>query len=251
MKKRAGITLAAVFVAVFFYRAHYELPILMYHHVGNDAEKSSLNVSLETFERQMEFLKIHGYRVLPLEEAVEKIKKRSPIPPNAVVITFDDGNLDNFEKAFPVLKKMGFPATLFMITENIGRDGWLSEEDLRILDDSGVSIGSHTVHHAYLPDREEKKIVQELRESKKRLEAILGHPVSLFSYPAGGFTEAAARLVEAEGFAGAVTTNRGNGRHNPYALHRVKVTEARGGLLSFWAKTSGLYRFGKKAVETA
>ncbi|NJN81135.1 MAG: polysaccharide deacetylase family protein, partial [Caldilineaceae bacterium] len=56
------------------------------------------------------------------------------MPPNAVAITFDDGTIDNFELAFPVLKRMEFPAVIFMITDNIGKPGWLTEEDLKILD---------------------------------------------------------------------------------------------------------------------
>ena len=104
----------------------------MYHHVGEDSEGLSLNVSVETFERQMEFLKIHHYRVMPLEDLIGHIQSGKPAPWNAVVIAFDDGNLDNFTKAFPILRKRNFPATIFMITRNVGKKGWLSAEDLGV-----------------------------------------------------------------------------------------------------------------------
>jgi peptidoglycan/xylan/chitin deacetylase (PgdA/CDA1 family) len=165
------------------------------------------------------------------------------------VVTFDDGNLDNFTNAFPILKKMNFPATIFMITQNIGKEGWLGAEDLRVLESSGVSIGSHTAHHAFLPDLKEEEIVSELRQSRNELEKILGHPVFLFSYPGGGVTTKAKELVAREGYHGAVTTNYGRLHRDLYALKRIKITERDGNLFSFWAKLSGLYSLGRRRVD--
>ncbi len=249
-RKRVLITallVASIFVAVDSAR---EIPILMYHRVDTGGGDSGLFVTPETFEQQMEFLKIHNYRVVPLADLVRDLKAGLRIPQKTVAITFDDGNGDNFKNAFPVLRKLNFPATIFMITGNIGREGWLTEEDLRILDQSGITIGSHTVNHAFLPDvSSDEVLVRETGESKRRLEEILGHPVTIFSYPAGGFTERSKRVVIEQGYEGAVTTNHGKGRHDPYALHRIKVKEAGGNLFSFWVRTTGLYHLGKKRVS--
>ena len=220
----------------------------MYHHVAPPTPGLELYVTPETFEQQMEFLKVHDYRVLPLEEAVRLAKAGQTSPPKSVVITFDDGYLDNFNYAFPVLKKMGFPATIFMITNNVNEPGFLSEEDLRILDEAGISIGSHTASHAFLPRLKEGEVAWELAGSKKRLEKILAHPVTLFSYPAGGVTGELETMVKEQGYHGAVTTNYGRKLRDPYALHRVKVSDANGSLFNFWIKTSGLYPLGKKRV---
>ncbi len=239
----------AIFAAFYFYGANYETPVLMYHHVEPDAADSGLNVSPLTFTRQMEFLKVHGYRVISLEELVRLLKSGGKVPPKTVVITFDDGYLDNFKYAFPILKKMDFTATIFMITRNIGEKGSLSEEDLRILDESGISIGSHTVNHVFLPElRNKEELLFELDESKKKLESVLGHAVMLLSYPAGGVTVESKALAEALGYEGAVTTNYGEDRGDPYGVHRVKITEGRGGLFGFWLKTTGLYHVGKKRI---
>ena len=254
MKKRAVLfllILAVLAAAPVMSRPFYEPAILMYHRVGYPENNSGLFVTPAVFERQMEFLKAHNYRVLPLAELVREIKSGEKVTMNTVVITFDDGYLDNFRNAFPVLKKMDFPATIFMITGNIGGDKWLSEEDLRILDGSGVAIGSHTVNHAFLPALPEAQVQNEISESKKRLEEILGHPVTLFSYPAGGTNPKIAGLVRAQGYEGAVTTNYGNQSYDPYALHRVKAGEAQGNLFNFWIKTSGFYHLGKKHVKAA
>ncbi len=249
IKKRFVVAALAAACFFLFYKSNYEVPVLMYHHVGAPGDPSSLNVSLETFERQMEFLKVHRYDVMPAEEMVRMIKLGQPLPAKAVAITFDDGHLDNIKNAFPVLKKMNFPATIFMITRNINEIDSLSEEDLRILDESGVSIGSHTVNHAFLPKVATADILFEITESKKKLEKVLGHPVALISYPAGGFTQEARLLVEKEGYEGGLTTNHGKGKHDPYALHRIKATESGGSLFSFWIKTSGLYHLGKKRID--
>ena len=230
-----------------FYKANHEVPILMYHRVDYPQTQDSVFVTPPTFERQMEFLKVHRYNVISLSELVELIRQKKRIPPKTVAITFDDGFLDNIKKAYPVLKKMEFPATVFMITANIGGEEWLSEEDLRILDESGITIGAHTVNHAYLPLLLTRTEVQaEITESKRRLENILGHPVTLFSYPAGGFTPEIRDIVRQAGYEGAVTTNQYKEKHNPYSLHRVKISESNGSLFSFWIKTTGLYHIGKK-----
>ena len=246
------VILGSIAVACFvFCEAHYEVPVLMYHNVGRSEDASNNHVTAETFERQMEFLKVHRYRVMPLADLMDLIKSGEKIPANTVAITFDDGYLDNFENAFPILKKMGFKATIFMITRNIGEEEFLSEEDLKILDGAGITIGSHTVNHAYLPEMKLEDVLFELKQSRNRLEKILGHPVFLFSYPAGGFTEEIRSLVAQEGYQGAVTTYRGRRKHDPYALKRIKVTEAGGSLFNFWAKTSGLYYLGKSEKKPA
>lgn len=246
---KIAIAVAVALIFIYFYRTCYEVPILMYHRITADTAASGPRVSPQVFERQMEFLKVHGYHVMPLAELVALIRSGKQPPRKTVVITFDDGFLDNFSDAFPVLRKMDFPATIFMITRNIGESGWLAEEDLRILDEGGISIGSHTVSHAFLPKLDSMEVERELRESKQRLEEVLGHPVSLFSYPAGGVTKAIKEAVRTAGYEGAITTNYGRQKGDIYALRRIKASEAKGNLFNFWIKVSGYYHLGKKRIE--
>ncbi len=229
--------------------ALFETPVLMYHLVDYTHPNSkSPAVTPETFEAQMQFLKVHRYQVRPLVQVIVDLKAGKKIKPRTVCITFDDGTEDNFKNAFPVLKKLGLPATIFMITGNIGKPGWLTEKQLKILDESEVSIGSHTVTHAYLPQLAEQEIRRELTDSKLALESILGHPVTLFSYPAGGTTPEVRALVQTSGYEGAVTTNYGKIKHDFYGLHRIKVSESNS-LFNMWIKVSGLYHLGKKRVS--
>ncbi len=252
MKKKTFplfLAASAILAAPNLLRPLYEPPVLMYHRVGYPEEDPGLYVTPESFERQMEFLKAHHYRVWPLAELVRRIQAGETIPMNVVVITFDDGYLDNFNYAFPVLKKMDFPATIFMITDNIGKENWLTEEDLRILDGSGITIGSHTARHAFLPGLPLEEAQREIAGSKQTLEAVLGRPVTLFSYPAGGMTPKISQFVSEAGYEAAVTTNYSAPKSDPYAIRRIKVGDARGNLFSFWLKTSGFYHWGKKRVE--
>lgn len=226
-----------------------EVPVLMYHRIGYDTDHPNPTVTPETFEMQMEFLRAHHYRVVSLSSLMEDLARGRRVPWNTVAITFDDGTVDNFNYAFPVLKRAGFPATIFMITRNVNEPGWLSEEDLRILDESGIEIGSHTVTHAFLPKEPSPAAVRfEIEASKRRLERILGHDVRLFSYPAGGVTVGIREAVKKAGYAGAATTNYGRSRHDPYALRRIKISERNRNLFAFWAKVSGLYSVGKKRI---
>lgn len=251
MKKFFLSALAALAIScgalVFFSGRVYEAPVLMYHHVAPEGDPAGPFVSVGTFERQMEFLKLHGYKVLPLAELVGHAKT-GRVPRGAVAITFDDGNLDNIQHAFPVLEAMNFPATVFMISDNLGRPGSLSAEDLRILSQSGVEIGSHTASHAFLPHLDPAGTEHELESSKAALEDLLGRPVRLFSYPAGGVTQTARAAVAKAGYEGAVTTNYGSQLHDPYALHRIKISESGGSLFNFWIKLSGFYHLGKKRI---
>ncbi len=252
MKKLFAVLAAAVVLfvsAIAAKDAFYEVPILMYHLIDEPAKGSSIYVGVDSFERQMEFLKLHRYHVVPLESLAEDIKSGKKIPWKTVAITFDDGTLDNFTNAFPILRKMGFPATIFMITSNIGRPGWLGEEDLRILDSSGITIGSHTMSHAFLPELSAEEVRTELTGSKEKLEALLGHEVKLFSYPAGGVTPEVEEAVKEAGYTAAVTTNYGTLRGDPLMLRRVKVSDSSRNLFRFWSKVSGFARAGKKSVE--
>jgi peptidoglycan/xylan/chitin deacetylase (PgdA/CDA1 family) len=251
LKKRFLIPIVFVLLFVFFYRTNYQIPILMYHRIDFPSEEApGIFVTPATFERQMEFLKVHRYNVLSLSDYAAKLKSGEDIPSKTVVITFDDGHADNFTNAFPVLRQLGFPATIFMITSNIGAPGWLTKEDIQILDESGISIGSHTLDHTFIPKiTSDEEVRRQIVESKTELETILGHPVDLFSYPAGGFTQRAREIVKEAGYRAAVTTNHGKKKHDVFALHRIKIKESSGNLFNFWIKTSGLYHVGKKRIE--
>jgi len=222
-------------------------PIIMYHSITPQAKvENRLQVSTSLFKRQMQFLKIHHYNIIPLEKLGEMIRDKQKIPAKTVAITIDDGYEDNYVYAYPVLKKLGFPATIFIVVNEVGRPngGRLSWGQIKQMRDSGlITIGSHTLDHPYLPEvKSEEELKRQIFESKKILEEKLSTPVVAFCYPAGRFNAHIRDLVIQAGYKCAVATGLGRRFSNQdvYVLKRVRISEA-DNLFDFWAKISGYY----------
>ena len=226
----------------------YVVPIMMYHNVSY-AENPKLNtVSPENFEFQMSFLREHNYRVLSLDELVEKIKKGQKISRKSVVVTFDDGYEDNYAYAFDILKKHEIPATIFIPSDLIGTKGFLKWSQIKEMFENGIYFGSHTRHHTYLLDIPEAGQKDEIENSKKIIEEELGKEVKYFAYPIGGFSNTIKRIVKDAGYAGACATNRGYDRMNKdvFELNRIRFGDKDDNAFVVWAKLSGYYNTFRK-----
>ncbi len=223
-------------------RFSYYLPILGYHRVGTLKGDHVPTVSVDAFERQMRFL-ARRFQVIDLKVAVDCLDRSAPLPRKSAVITFDDGYEETYTLAWPVLRRLGFPATLFVTVEEIGRPGFATWVQVREMAQHGISIGCHTMHHRYLPAVPTDRLPQEIVEAKRVLEERLGQPVQFISYPVGGFTAEVQALVKQAGYRAACTTNRVSALDgvDRFALRRVKVTERDGNVWLFRAKLSGYY----------
>lgn len=235
--------------------------ILMYHSVGEPSNgANALNIPLDVFERQMKFLHDHRYHVVPFSDVVDLLKAKKPILPKTVVLTFDDGYENNYTAVFPVLKKYGFPATIFVITDYLGKEKelygdtyrFLTPGMLRVMSDSGlVTIGAHTVDHLYLPDITDHGVLEkQIAGSKALLEKIVSRPVDFFCYPSGGYNGKAKEVVRRAGYKAAVTTlpkRKGFAHRDLYALKRIKVNK-RWRPFRFFVQTSGYYLRMKETV---
>lgn len=263
MRKRTGIIvlLAACAAAVLgfnrFAARHYVVPILMYHSVHYGAPPQyRLAVSTESFERQMRFLKNHRYRVLPLEEVGRLIREKKRIPARTVAITFDDGYRDTYMFAYPILKKYGLPAAVFLITQEVdrrnksGRRDRLNWQEVREMQDSGlITFGSHCLGPEPLINfRSQDEVRRQIFDSKKVLEERLRVPVNAFSYPEGRFNPAIRSMVIEAGYRLAVATSPGRRFPNDdaFALKRLRISATSDNLFVFWIETSGLYTFLKE-----
>lgn len=221
----------------------YVVPIMMYHHVGENRQIRSDTVSPRLFEYQMNFLKRHGYHVLRLDELIQGIKFQKDLPERSVAITFDDGYEDNYTQAFPILKKYGFPATFFISPDFIGQEGYLNIEQIKQMMTQGVAFGDHSMSHAYLPDCTPEVLAIEVESSKKILEKELGTQVDYFAYPVGGFNNGVKKLMPQAGFKAAFTTNRGQDRWNrdAYQLNRIRFGDKDTYDMDLRVKLSGYY----------
>ncbi len=158
------------------------------------------------FEAQMEFLAQNGYRTILPTEMMAMLEKRAPIPPKTVMVTFDDGLESVWTKGAPILKRLGFNATAFIVPNWIGRPDYLTWAQVTDMQASGfIDIQSHTMNHramiaatpAELPELE-----RELVESRSIIEKNLpGHDVVHLCYPYGLGSEDGVRLSKKAGYA--------------------------------------------------
>lgn len=202
------------------------VPILMYHHIGEDA--NWLFVSKETFVGQMDYLTQKGYQTVTLIDLVASLQSGQILPPKPIILTFDDGYRDFYENAYPVLKAHNFKATIFAISQHVGGSAYVTWEQLREMVGSGlVTVGDHTLSHPSLPILSEERLKDEIVSAKNILEAQLGTTINVFSYPYGGSNGEVEKILKESAFMAAVTTKRGlSCAKLPYELPRIRIGNA-------------------------
>lgn len=198
------------------------IPILYYHSIKS-VPNNELCMPTEKFEKQIAYLYQHGYHSVTLTQLYDSFYGNSQLPEKPIVITFDDGYKDNYTNAFPILKKYGFTAAVFVITSNVGHSNNLSWSQLKELTHNGWLVESHTVSHYDLTKLDSTKLALELNDSKTSLEKQLGTTVGFFAYPSGQFNEKVEKAVKNAGYLMGFTTQRGwaNRAMNPLLIHRV------------------------------
>jgi peptidoglycan/xylan/chitin deacetylase (PgdA/CDA1 family) len=213
------------------------VPVLLYHSFTQSRSGSRYILTRRAFGRQMRALAALRYEVISFEELATALRERRLPPPRAAVIAIDDGYADNFELAWPILRRRGFTATIFMISGRVdGVNDWsrdpallgrpmLSHEQLLQLRDESVGIGAHTRTHRSLPDVPDDQLRDEIDGSREDLELRLGTAVKTFAYPYGGLDERAVAAVQEAGFAGAGTTEPRLSRPNdtPFLIPRIEI----------------------------
>lgn len=214
-------------------------PILMYHSITKMPRGEfmrSLHVSPRRFAFQMFLLKIFGYRGVSVNELYTHLNSKKP--QKVVGISFDDGYKNNLTNALPILKKFGFTATIYIVSQNIGGSNhWdidkgikkqmmLSENDINKWIDSGMEIGSHTQNHQDLTSCSNETAISEIIQSKIDLEQRFKTPINHFCYPYGNFNNKIIDLIKKAGYHTATTTKRGRitRNHNLFSLPRVQIT---------------------------
>ncbi|MDO8469367.1 MAG: polysaccharide deacetylase family protein [Candidatus Peribacter sp.] len=191
----------------------FTLPTLTYHYVESAQRASKRSVALITspviFEKQLLALQERGYKTI-FVSAVPGHLVSSLHPSPAIALTFDDGYQDFYVNVFPLLKKYQAKATLYVVPAFIGKQGYLTQEELKDIVASGlVEIGAHTLHHKNLVRLSSTAAQKEIAGSKEELERDFGVTVTSFAYPFGAHTPRIEALVGEAGFTTAVTTQRG------------------------------------------
>lgn len=205
------------------------VPILYYHSVLPDAEVATPNevtISPEKLREELMLVKELGYTTLTMSEFTAYINDNQPIPEKSILITFDDGYTDNYAHAFPILKELNMKATIFMIASQVDSGYYMSAAQLREMSDYGIDIESHTDNHVYLDTLSYDQQLKELKDSKEKLEKILGKEVTSIAYPYGNYNEDTKKAAIAAGYTFGFTTNKGLAKriNNKVELNRIYVS---------------------------
>lgn len=196
------------------------VPILCYHRFGNGGGK--MVVSPSTFAQQLEWLARNDFHVVRLSQLVDYLKGRQALPRRSVVITIDDGYESVYRYALPVLRKYGFPATLFIYSDFVGARDALDWPQLQELVASGlIDIGAHSKTHRNLLERvsgetdaqHRQSIELEARIPREILERRLSVPVRQFAFPYGDADGVVLEVLTRQQYQLAVTVNPGS---NPF-----------------------------------
>jgi peptidoglycan/xylan/chitin deacetylase (PgdA/CDA1 family) len=234
------------------------IPVLMYHGVNNVRGKAhpyfETNTSPNVFARQMQQLHESGYRPVNLETAFHMVSSGTS-QPGTVAITFDDGFRDFYTHAMPILQDHQFPATMFVVSSFVGTrqthfDGkeFMTWNELREIQSSGIEIGSHTVRHPQLYSLQFEDVERELTTSKRTIEDRLGERVKSFSYPFafpeqdGAFVSKLRQCLQHAEYDSGVTTVLGSADRTSdrYFYPRIPVNDHDDTRL-FQAKLEGAY----------
>jgi peptidoglycan/xylan/chitin deacetylase (PgdA/CDA1 family)/SAM-dependent methyltransferase len=214
------------------------LPILMYHQVAPSEAgvDDRYRLAPDVFEQQLAFLRGSGYYSVTLQGWRHAMAMHSPLPGRAILLTFDDGYRDFLTYAWPLLKRYGFSAQVFLVPDEIGGyNRWdrdvrrmaplLDWNEIRGLQREGVTFGSHTASHPRLTALAPIETVQELVRSRATLSQKLGAPVDALAYPYGAADAVVQHLAGAVGYTFGLTCRRARSGlwESPMAMPRLEV----------------------------
>ena len=203
--------------------------ILVYHHVS-ETTPASTSVSPDQFRKHLQLLKDQGFTVVPLADALTVLSGSNNLPEKAIAITFDDGFANIYQNAYPILKEFNYPFTVFVATDSIDEHypNMMSWDQLRELQNGGVTIANHSADHGYLVryrkhDRTWRAAIRNnIERAQARLNAELDSEVpNWFAYPYGEFSKDLTALLKEMGYIGFAQHSGGLwSGSNPQAIPR-------------------------------
>jgi peptidoglycan/xylan/chitin deacetylase (PgdA/CDA1 family) len=197
------------------------VPVLMYHQICADGtfEASDFIVGRKTFRQQLQYLAESGFYTPSLSEVLSG--QLAPKGKKPVILTFDDGYLNNYEHAFPELKDVGFRAVISIVADpNLRTNSWdaqkgipsaelMHPDHLLELEAGGIEFTSHSYTHKSMPSLYGHDLEKELVQSKRWIEDVLNHPIVGFTYPYGDVDERVKKAVRSAGYSLAFATHSG------------------------------------------
>ena len=219
-------------------------PILEYHMVqAEDPEDAyEYNVPVEDFQQQLDYLQEQGYTTISIRDFLRAKKGLQELPDKPVILTFDDGYESNYTELLPILEARGMKATVFMVANSIGREKYLSWEQLKDMQHRGIEIGSHTANHLPLTEMDMETARNEVKLSKLLMEWNGVDTIYTLSYPNGKYTTELRDMLKEEEYLAAVTGDAGLNTldTDTYQLQRINIPHPSFGIEEFkWRLIKG------------
>lgn len=202
------------------------VPVLMYHSICDDHDDNIMKVPKKQFDEQMKYLKDNGYHTLSADEFYNFLVNGKSIPQKSVLITFDDGYQNQYDNAYPTLKKYKFNAVMFIITNYLDKGTlYLKSSELKEMSENGIDIECHTTNHAKLDKLSYQEQLENLEKSKNKLEEICGKSVRAIAYPYGDFDVDTIKAEKKDGYLMGFTTSGkwASTSKGVYAINRIYI----------------------------
>lgn len=208
------------------------VPILMYHYISvppadADIYRTDLSVTPENFREQIVYLAENGYTPIDLYQLSAAVAAQIELPEKPVILTFDDGYLDNYENAFPILQEFGFVGTFFIITDlaDQGAEGYANWEQLEEMAAAGMRLETHTKNHPDLSTMGRNDVIFQALGSQETIAAHIGYTPRYLCYPGGRYNDETMQILSELDMWGAVTTQGGawNGFADRYEWSRQRM----------------------------
>ena len=202
------------------------IPILLFHHIGISPVNSRYYVSPEKFDQELKALQDWGYTTISTQMLVQAITVGRELPPHPMLITFDDGHMDNYVNAFPIMQKYGFTGMLYIVANYLGADGFMDRDQILEMHDAGWEVGCHSMNHYDLTKLAPEDQHTEIIESREKLERVLGIDIQTFAYPFGAKNPAVLDYVRFAGYMAAMGAEGyidQQGDWNLFNLQRVEI----------------------------
>lgn len=203
------------------------IPVLYYHSVDENAA-NEVTITPEKLQEQLDYINDNNYVTITMTELYDHIEKNKPIPEKSILITFDDGYMNNYTEAFPMLKELNMTATIFCVGNSLDGSYYLSEEAIKEMSDYGIDIESHTVNHVHLDTMSYDEQLLELKNSKNILEKITGKEVLSLAYPFGDYNDNTIKAAKDAGYKMGFTTKLGlsDRTDDIYKLDRIYISSS-------------------------
>jgi peptidoglycan/xylan/chitin deacetylase (PgdA/CDA1 family) len=218
-----------------------EIPILCYHQIRDwrptDSKRArDYIVPVEAFRNQMKMLADSGYTSVLPDQLYAYLTAGKPLPKKPMMLTFDDTDLDQYTIALPEMKKYGFKGIFFIMTVSLGKNHYMSKEQVRQLSDEGNTIGSHTWDHHNVKQYSGKDWEVQIDKPTRQLESITGRKILYFAYPFGLWNPQAIPELKKRGFIAAFQLNEKRDQQDPlFTIRRIIVPGTWGGThLDHW-----------------